>query len=209
MSAKGKHIIGLTGGIGSGKSTATRYLRSLGAATFDADGISRALLDVDGGCYDAVLSAFGEGVRRADGTIDRKALAGIVFSDEAALDQLNGIVHPAVCGKLLQNARSVLAERPDALVILDVPLLFECGLSRDTDENLLVYANDDVRIARVTARDGLTEAQVRARMDAQMPQEEKRRLADVVIDNSTTLSALYAQLDAWYALTAGVRGTEA
>ena len=207
MSGKGKHIIGLTGGIGSGKSTATAYLSALGAITLDADAISRALLEVGGGCYDAVLAAFGRGVCLGDGTIDRRALAGIVFSDETERERLNGIVHPAVCSELLRRAREAITGDPQAVVVLDVPLLFECGMYRDTDENILIYADDDVRLARVMARDNATEAQVRARMDAQMPQAEKRKLADVIIDNSTTLHSLHRQLSGWYACVTGERGT--
>ncbi len=203
MSGKGKHIIGLTGGIGSGKSTAAAYLRALGARTLDADEISRGLLAVDGDGYAAVVAAFGRGICREDGTIDRSALARIVFADEAARARLNGIIHPAVCAAMLKSARAMLQEDAHAVVVLDVPLLFECGLYRDTDANIFIYADDDVRLARTMARDGLTRAQVEARMRAQMPQEEKRRLADVIIDNSGTLSALEAQLFAWYSETVG------
>lgn len=209
MNGRERRIIGVTGGIGSGKSTAAAYLGSLGAYVFDADAVSRALLAFGGGCYDAVRTAFGTDILRTDGTIDRGALAKIVFTDEEARARLNGIVHPAVCEALLDGAREVLAHDAQAVVVLDVPLLFECGLYRDTDENMLVYAADDVRIARVTARDGLTESQVRARMDAQMPQEEKRLLADVVIDNSGTLDELYAQLSYWFAALKRERGAGA
>lgn len=203
MSEKGKRIIGLTGGIGSGKSTAAAYLRELGARTLDADAISRALLSMDGAGYAPVIEAFGKGICRADGAIDRAKLAGIVFSDGAARARLNGIVHPAVCAALMTQAREILASDSNAVVVLDVPLLFECGLYRDTDENILIYAADSVRIARTMARDGLTEAQVRERVRAQMPQEEKRSLADVVIDNSGSLTALYEQLFVWYASKVG------
>lgn len=203
-----KRIIGLTGGIGSGKTTAAAYLGTLGAHTLDADEISRALLDVGGGCYGAVVEAFGTGILRPDGAIDRRALARIVFADERERERLNAIVHPAVCLAMLQSARATLADDPHSIVILDVPLLFECGMYRDTDANMLIYADDAVRIARVMARDGLTEAQVRARMAAQMPQEDKRLLADVVIDNSGTLSALQTQLSRWYGEMTGARGNE-
>ena len=191
-------IIGLTGGIGSGKTTATAHLRALGANTLDADAISRALLEPDGGCYRAVLDAFGTEILRADGSIDRRKLGGIVFCDEAARERLNAIVHPAVCEALLAEARAILESDPAAVVVLDVPLLFECGLYRQTDENVLIYADDAVRLARIVARDGCAEEAALRRMAAQMPQEEKRMLADVVIDNSGTREALYAQLESWY-----------
>lgn len=192
------HIVGLTGGIGSGKTTAAEYLRSLGAYTLDADAISRALLMKDGGCYQAVIDAFGKDILLADGAIDRKKLGGVVFRDEAARERLNAIVHPAVCGRLLLDANDILRRDPRGIVVLDVPLLFECGLYRQTDENMLIYADDAVRLARIVARDRCGEEAARLRMNAQMPQEQKRALADTVIDNSGTLASLQRQLKEWY-----------
>lgn len=199
MKRLNKQIIGLTGSIGSGKSTASAKLASLGAYVLDADATSRALLEPDGACYQEVIHAFGDGIVRADGSIDRSALGKIVFSDETERLRLNGIVHPRVCQSMMDQARVLASSHPLTPVILDVPLLFECGMETDMDETVLVYTDDAVRLERILARDHCAVEDARARMDSQMPQEQKMRLADVIVDNSGTRGELYAQLETWYA----------
>lgn len=198
MKRQKKRIIGLTGSIGSGKSTVSARLAKLGANVLDADAVSRALLEPGGGCFDAVVRAFGTEILRSDGTIDRKALAAVVFADEARRAALNDIVHPRVKERMTFEAERLLSEQPETPVILDVPLLFETGMDAGVDETVFVYAPDYARIARIVARDGCTPEHARLRMAAQMPQEEKRRLADVTLDNSGTIAELYRQADAWY-----------
>lgn len=191
-------IVGLTGNIGSGKSTAARRLQSLGARVLDADKVSRALLERDGACFDETVRMFGARILDANGNIDRKALGGIVFSDEGKRRQLNGIIHPHVIDGMLKQAKQLLTEDPTMPVVLDVPLLFESGMDRSVDYVVLVYCDDAVRLQRILLRDGCTEADAVARMRAQRSQEEKRLLADAVIDNSSDLEALHAQVDALY-----------
>lgn len=190
-------FVGLTGNIGSGKSTVSARWALHGAKVLDADGISRALLQTDGGCYGAVTAAF-PGVRLPDGAIDRRALARIVFSDEAARLTLNGIVHPAVCRAMLDEGARIRRTQPGAPVIFDVPLLFECGLDRQMDRNVFVYADDAVRLMRILARDGCDEAQALSRMRSQGSQTEKMARCGSVIDNSGDLAALYRQADDLY-----------
>ena len=190
-------FIGLTGNIGSGKSTVSARWALRGARVLDADAISRRLRERDGECYGAVISAF-PGVLCADGSVDRKALGGIVFSDEAARAQLNAIVHPAVCARMLAAGADSRRAEPARCVVFDVPLLFECGLDRSMDKNVLVYASDSIRLERIIARDGCSLGEAVRRMASQQSQIEKCELADLVIDNDGDLARLYAQADAMY-----------
>ncbi|WP_027480756.1 dephospho-CoA kinase [Deinococcus pimensis] len=182
--------LGLTGSIGAGKSTVARLLRERGLDVIDADAIARTVSS-----WPEVLRDVRERLGEAyvtDGALDRPALAALVFRDPEARTVLNGIVHPRVRAEAARqeaNARSVW-------VVHDVPLLFENGLERGMDATLLVDAPLSVRVARVVARDGLSPEQVAARDAAQMPPEEKRRRASVVLDNGGDLTSLEAQLDA-------------
>lgn len=193
-----RQLIGLTGGIGSGKSTVSARLAELGAHVLDADAISRTLLDPGEACYGAVLHEFGDAILNADQTICRAALASLVFTDPDKRRMLESIVHPEVLKRLTEQAHRFAKEHPMTPVVMDIPLLFECGLERGLDETVLVYAADAVRMARVVARDQCTSEHARLRMAAQMPQEQKRMLADTIFDNSGTREQLYVQTDAWY-----------
>lgn len=178
-------VIGLTGGIASGKSTASAYLRELGAAIVDADAISRASTRCGGAAFEAVCAAFGD-ILGADGEIDRRKLGGIVFADEDARRKLNSIVHPAVMAESraqIENARASGAK----MCILDVPLLFETGMEKLCDETWLIYVPREEQIRRMAERDGLDAAAAAARIDSQMPLEEKLKRADVAIDSSGTI----------------------
>ena len=178
-------VIGLTGGIASGKSTASAYLRELGAVIVDADAISRASTRRGGAAFEAVCAAFGD-ILGADGEIDRRKLGGIVFADEDARRKLNSIVHPAVMAESraqIENARASGVK----MCILDVPLLFETGMEKLCDETWLIYVPREEQIRRIAERDGLDAAAAAARIDSQMPLEEKLKRADVAIDASGTI----------------------
>ena len=178
-------VIGLTGGIASGKSTASAYLRELGAAIVDADAISRASTRRGGAAFEAVCAAFSD-ILGADGEIDRRKLGGIVFADEDARRKLNSIVHPAVMAESraqIENARASGVK----VCILDVPLLFETGMEKLCDETWLIYVPREEQIRRMAERDGLDAAAAAARIDSQMPLEEKLKRADVAIDSSGTI----------------------
>ena len=190
--------IGLTGGIGSGKTTAAKRLLALGARVYHADEISRRALDPGAVCYDRVVSAFGREILQSDGTIDRKRLGQLVFADEEKRQRLNGIVHPYVIEELFARAESDLANEPDGIAVFEVPLLFESGLHTKMDYNIVVSCTEENRVRRVMERDNLTREQVLARIQAQMPEEEKLLLADSILFNNGTEDDLIAQVDALY-----------
>ena len=189
-------VIGLTGGIASGKSTASAYLRELGAAIVDADAISRASTRRGGAAFEAVCAAFGD-ILGADGEIDRRKLGSIVFADEDARRKLNSIVHPAVMAESraqIENARASGVKE----CILDVPLLFETGMEKLCDETWLISLDRATQAERLMARDGMTREQAEARIDSQMPLEEKERRATVVIDNRRSVEKLNSEVGSLY-----------
>ena len=190
--------IGLTGGIGSGKSTAARRFAELGAKVYHADELSRQALDPGAICYEQVVSAFGEEILLPDGTIDRKKLGAIVFGNEEKRQTLNSIIHPYVINELLALAQHDFQSEGTSVAVFEVPLLFESGMDAYMDKNTVVICDRESRITRVMERDGLTREQVEARMRAQMPEEEKRLRADCILDNNSTETNLLTQVDALY-----------
>ncbi len=187
--------IGLTGGIGSGKTTAAKRFSALGARVYHADEVSRRALDFGGACYDRVIEAFGGEIVRADGSIDRKRLGEIVFADEGKRTLLNSIIHPYVIETLFSSAEKDCAGGAQPIAVFEVPLLFESGMHAQMDYNIVVTSTEENRIRRVMERDMLSREQVLSRMRAQMPDNEKLRLADFVLDNNGTEEDLTAQVD--------------
>ncbi len=189
-------LVGLTGGIGSGKSTVARLLAERGAVVLDADVLAREAVEPGTPGFDAVLARFGDAVRSSGGTIDRARLAAIVFADDEARHDLEAIVHPQV---RLRIGEAVAAHADsDAVVVVDSPLLIETGAHESFPVVVVVTAPDDARIARLTAR-GMGEADARARMAAQMPLEEKATYADVLLDNGGSEAELESQVDRLWA----------
>ena len=186
-------VIGLTGGIACGKSTASAYLKELGACIVDTDGISRATTKKGGKGYYAVLEHFGQDLLLENGEIDRRKLGGIVFSDEKKRQELNALIHPIVIGESKEQMQAA-SKAGYAVCILDVPLLFESGMETLCDETWLVYVPRQEQIRRIAERDGLDAEAAAARIDSQMPLEEKLRRADRAIDNSGSVEELYAKL---------------
>jgi dephospho-CoA kinase len=187
--------IGLTGGIGSGKSTVSALLAARGAVVVDADRIAREVVEPGTPGLAAVVEAFGPGVVGPDGALDRPALAAVVFADPDARARLDGIVHPLVRAR----AAALAAEAPaDAVVVHDVPLLVETGRWEPYDLVLVVQADPETRVARLVRR-GLAEADARARMAAQATDEQRRAVADVVLDNSGSQEELAAQVERFWA----------
>ena len=185
-------LIGLTGGIASGKSTVGRLLRDAGVPVIDADVLARDAVAPGSDGLAAIRARFGDDVLAADGSLDRKALGTIVFGDDDARRGLNAIVHPEVA-RLAAERLEALREGGAAVAVYEVPLLFENGLDAMMDATILVACPDDVQVRRVMMRDGLDEAGARARIAAQMPLAEKRRRARVVIENDGTLDDLRAR----------------
>lgn len=197
MSANNTIIIGLTGGIGSGKSETARHLVSLGVVHVDADAISRSLTAPGGEALEPIREVFGDGVFMADGTLDRRALGELVFNDVAARHALEGIIHPRVQRATMEAVDRAREEGADA-VLLDVPLLFETGMDALCDVNWLITADREKRIERVMARDGLTREAVEARINSQMSDEEKAARATKVINNDQSVEKLKNELTGLY-----------
>ena len=191
-------IIGLTGTIGSGKSTVSARLAKLGALVLDADTISREAVKKGADGLNKIAEVFGKEVIDANGELDRKALAGIVFSDESKRLILNGIIHPQVLKALKERTHGEKALNPDRMIVWDVPLLIEVGWVEYVVSVWLVTAPEQTRINRITARDGCTIKQAQSRICAQMSEEEKARFSNEIIDNGGSLEQLYQRVDALY-----------
>ncbi len=196
-----RYVVGLTGGIACGKSNLSTALRAEGAQVIDADAISRAATAQGGEALPALRAWLGDRVFRGE-TLDRAALADIVFQDPAALKRLNGIVHPIV----LEKMRREMDAYP-GIVVLDAPLLYECGLEPWCDEVWCVYLPQREQIKRLTRRDGITCRAALARIHAQMPAREKARRADRVILTTGDPSESAAQAVAlWRELVQKLKG---
>ena len=208
--------IGLTGGIGTWKSTVAKMLAARGAAVVDADEIAKEIVAPGGAAYDAVVERFGRGVVSGDGTVDRAALAAIVFSDPAALDDLNSITHPVIGAMML--ARLVSLDGPDAgsgagapgVAVVVVPLLRPAhvdalGLVRV----VVVDCPTEVAVARLVEARGMDETDARARIAAQPSREERLAIADYVVDNSSTPAHVASEVDALWAWLAGLARRDA
>lgn len=197
-------IIGLTGSIGSGKSTVSARLKSLGALILDADIIAREVVEIGTEGLKQIERVFGSEAIAADGSLDRKAVARIVFADSEKRQQLNGIIHPAVLSELKRRSSAQQAKDRTRLIIWDVPLLIEAGWADLTDSVWLVTAPMQTRLERIIARDGCTLSQAENRIRAQLSEDEKRRYSNEVIDNSLGLAELYAQTDKLYHKYTGI-----
>lgn len=199
-------VIGLTGGIGSGKSTVSAGLAARGAVVVDADAVVRELQQPGQPVLAAMVERFGAGILRPDGTLDRQSVADVVFRDPEALADLNAIVHPAVGAEI---DRRMTAEAPtDHVVVLDVPLLVESA-AYETAGTVVVDTDPDVAVGRLVRHRGFTEEDARARMARQATREERLAAADFVITNDGTPEDLEPQLDACWAWIEGLRGTSA
>lgn len=188
-------IIGLTGGIGSGKSTVSAYLREKKIPVVDADSISRQLTAPGSSLLPAVRILLGDKVFREDGKLNRQAVADIIFNDKELLKSYEELITNETARRCLEELRHLDEQRRWKAAVLDAPLLFECGMQQYMDENWLVQADPETRIARVTARDGISREAICDRMQRQMSEEKKASLADVIIENSGSLEELYRQID--------------
>lgn len=190
-------LVGLTGGIGSGKSTVSRLLADRGAIVIDADAVYHELIRAGAAGFDAVVARFGPGIVGDDGEIDRARLAEIVFADEAARAALNEITHPLVGEEMM---RRVAAAPADAIVVMDIPLLAEGGKDRASayPAVIVVEAPAETRLERLLVR-GMDADDARARMERQASDDERREIATHVVDNSGDLAALDAQVESLWA----------
>ena len=191
--------VGLTGGIGSGKSEVSRLLRRLGALVIDADVLAREVVAPGSEGLAAVADAFGSDVLADDGSLDRAAVAAVVFVDPEARSRLEAIIHPRVCARAAQLEAEAWASNPDAVVVHDVPLLVETGQADRYDTVVVVDVPIETQVARLVAQRGMPREEARARIDAQADRHARLAAADVVIDNSGTLDDLARRVEqAWH-----------
>lgn len=194
-SGPGPRVIGLTGGIGAGKSTVAAELARLGATVVDCDGLGRVVVEPDGRAYDALVARFGTDVLHEDGTVDRAALASVVFADPDALADLNGITHPAIDIEIAD----AIAGADTAVVVLDMAILVETDLGAGQyHEVLVVEAPADVRLARLSRDRGMPDDQARARMASQASDEDRRKVADHVLVNDGSPDDLVAAVHRYW-----------
>lgn len=187
-------IIGLTGGIASGKSTVTAMLRLKGFAVIDADAAARAAVEPGEEALAQISAAFGPDIMLPDGTLDRPKLGSIVFNNEEKRRQLNSIVHPAVRKKMADwQAEAVSTGRKT--IFLDIPLLFESGLTHMVERIIVVYVNEETQLERLMNRNSLSEEEARARISSQQPLKDKVKMADAVIDNNGAVEDMKVQLE--------------
>lgn len=187
---------GLTGGIGSGKSTVTRLLAARGAAVVDADLVAREVVEPGSEGLEAVVSAFGEQVLRPDGSLDRAALGQRVFADPEARARLNALLHPRIAARTAELVAEVEARDPDAVLVHDVALLVENGLAPAYDVVVVVDTDPEVAVRRLVEHRGMTEADARARVAAQASRAERLAVADEVVRNDGSEDELAGQVDA-------------
>jgi dephospho-CoA kinase len=190
-------LIGLTGGIASGKSTVAALLSRRGAVVVDADALAHEVLLPDGPAFDDVVARFGREVLDDTGAVDRGALGDIVFADSALRTDLERITHPRI-NTLMQERIAAALDSGAPLVVADIPLLFERDLEGAFDGTMLVYVPPVVQLRRLRDRDGLDGVSAQRRIVAQLPIDDKRARATWIIDNAGDVDATAAQVDAWW-----------
>lgn len=191
--------IGLTGGIAAGKSLVSDTLAELGAWILDADAISREVVEPGTAGLKAVAEEFGEGVLHPDGSLNRAALGAEVFADEKKRERLNAILHPIIKAEMLSRGEEIERQHPGDMIVFDVPLLIESGWQDVAEEVWLVTAPLEQRIKRIALRDGLDREQAVQRIASQMPDEEKAKYANIIINNGGSIQELRRLVEKLYA----------
>jgi dephospho-CoA kinase len=202
-------VVGLTGGIASGKSTVSKIFDRAGAVVIDADLFSRQVVEPGKPAWEEIRAQFGRQVFKPDGTLDRERLGDIVFQQKHLRRKLEAIIHPRVRAHMDESLRKLAISKPESVVVLDVPLLLETGMDKGLAEVIVVYAPADVQRRRLMLRNGFNADQAQARIDAQMPMDQKRSRATLVIDNGGHLAETEKQAMAIYrALVQRARSTK-
>lgn len=186
-------IIGLTGSIGTGKSTVAKMFKKLNIPVIDADEIARLVVEPGKEAYNKIVETFGEEILQDDRTLDRKRLGAIVFGDEAKREQLNSIVHPAIRKEMLKQ-RDYYLEQNVPCIVLDIPLLYESKLEHFVEKVIVVSTSRDTQLERILQRDQMSKEEALQRMNSQIDVAKKAELADAVIDNNGTLEETEQQL---------------
>lgn len=179
-------IIGLTGSIATGKSTVANMLKERGIPVVDADEVARVVVEKGRPALQKIVEAFGEEVLLEDGTLNRPALGNIIFNDKEARDTLNAIMHPAIREEM-ESQKAYHIENREHIIIMDIPLLFENGLTETVDRVVVVTVDEGTQLKRLMERNHLTEEEAKARIQSQIAVQDKVKRADDVIDNSSTL----------------------
>jgi dephospho-CoA kinase len=190
------YLIGLTGGIASGKSTIARRLAEHGATIIDADIVSREVVAPGSPALASIALEFGEDMIDSEGTLNRAKLGALVFSDAEKLEKLNAIMHPAVKTRSAEVLAKARADNPDSVIVYDVPLLVEADIARNYDEIIVASAPEETRIKRMIQLRGLTDEEAKARIGAQASEAKRLAIADVVIDTGGNLQHTLEQVDA-------------
>ncbi|CAD2077898.1 dephospho-CoA kinase [Phocicoccus schoeneichii] len=185
-------VIGITGGIASGKSTVSDYIRSKGYPVLDADIYARKVVEPGSEGLKEIVEAFGEAALNEDGTMNRQYVGSLIFNDKEKRDILNGITHPKI-RQMMNDERDFYLKTTH--VFQDIPLLFENGLEGQMDEIIVVYVERDVQTERLMSRNELSESEATSRIESQMSLEDKKARATVVFDNTETRETLYKQID--------------
>lgn len=187
-------LVGLTGGIATGKSTVADLFRRFGAAVIDADQLARDVVQPGKPAWREIVKCFGKRVLLPDRTIDRPALGSIVFRNRRKLRRLERIIHPRVAREQQRRARRIARRTPNAIIIYEVPLLFEAGVNTRVDKIIVVTADRETQVARLKRRNGLTRRQAFQRIKSQMSLAEKARRADIVLDGTKSKSLLSREI---------------
>jgi dephospho-CoA kinase len=187
-------LVGLTGGIATGKSTVSEMLRELGAEIIDADRLAREVVEPGQPAFKQIVAEFGAGIVGADGALDRKKLGAIVFADPERRKRLEALTHPAIRARFQARLDELAAQGFEGLVFFDAPVMIESGNYKHMDRMVVVVTDDATQMARLRARDGTDDAEGRRKIASQMPLAEKAKLADHVIDNSGDREATAAQV---------------
>jgi dephospho-CoA kinase len=187
-------LVGLTGGIATGKSTVSEMLRGLGAEIIDADRLAREVVEPGQPAFKQIVAEFGAGIVGADGALDRKKLGAIVFADPERRKRLEALTHPAIRARFQARLDELAAQGFEGLVFFDAPVMIESGNYKHMDRMVVVVTDEATQMARLRARDGTDDAEGRRKIASQMPLAEKAKLADHVIDNSGDREATAAQV---------------
>ena len=188
-------IIGLTGGISSGKDTVAAFLKELGAIIIDADEISREIVKPGMPAWEELVEEFGSEILSPDNTIDRTKLGKIVFNEPSQLQRLNGITHPKIIAEENRRIQQIEKSNPQAIIVVNAALLIESGNYKNMNKVIVVYADEKVQIERAMKRDRLTLSEVQKRIDAQIPLNQKSKYADFLIDNNVTFKYTKEQVE--------------
>ncbi|NMH71523.1 dephospho-CoA kinase [Bacillus sp. RO2] len=187
-------IIGLTGGIASGKSTVANMLRGKNIPIVDADVVAREVVEIGTDTYKKLVSEFGTDILNDDKTLNRPKLGSIIFQDETKRQKLNDIMHPSIRTSMKEKTKNYIEEGHD-VVVMDIPLLFESKLTHLVDKTLLVYVTEKTQLNRLMERNDLSEKEATDRIRSQMPLTEKVKLSHAVIDNNGTITKTKQQLN--------------